>query len=94
MSQVIDQLAELFNQRRELDARILELAGGGQLVESPLKRRGHKHYGTRKWGRRLGRPPKVRDYACEDCKKPFKSNLKLRDAKCPDCLSTKILEVK
>lgn len=95
MSQVIDQLAELFNQRREVDYRIAALIGAG----APGKkiRRRHRRHRRHKWGAKRGRPPgarKVNEYACEDCKRPFTSNLPLREAKCPFCQSTKILGVK
>lgn len=94
MSQVIDQLAELFNQRRELDIRIAALIGGG--TPEKTKHRKYRRHRRRKWGAKRGRPPgarKVNEYACEACKRPFTSNLPFREAKCPFCQSTKVLQV-
>jgi predicted Zn-ribbon and HTH transcriptional regulator len=91
----VEMVRDLCRQLESLESQLLNLVGGRLIEEAPepvKKRRG------RKKGKSLytikvkakGRPRKVRDYLCTDCRHSFKSNLALIDAQCPECGSVSI----
>lgn len=92
----VREIRKLFDEIEDIEVKILELINGEQLAasvsESVKKRRGRKPKKDYPWTvkKPIGRPRKIKDYICEDCGHPFKSNLALIDTQCPSCSSVNI----